>query len=78
MIVKKNLDALRRSIEKFLTIREQAEVITIPQIILTFQDVLNMRIQIIEIHIPEPLACIVAYGNILATGVTVYDVLDQP
>jgi len=78
MIVKKNLNALRRSIEKFLAIREKAEVIAIPEIILTFQDVLDVRIQVIEIHVPEPLACIVAYGNILATGVAVYDVLDQP
>ena len=71
MIVKKNLNALRRSIEKFLAIREKAEVIAIPEIILTFQDVLNMRIELIEIHVPEPLACIIANGNILAIGVAV-------
>ena len=76
MIVKKNLNALRRSIEKFFAIRKQAEVITIPEIVPAFQDVFNMRIELIEIHIPEPLAWIIANRNILAIRVAVYDVFD--
>ena len=56
---------------------KQYEVIAIPDVILDAKLLLDKCIELIEVHISQPLARIVSYGHVALTANTAYNVTQE-